>query len=210
MHASTFIRVRQAREIKRAARHSWRIGRELTRYVVINFPAPDPGDELAPQRAFRAIRIKCASWWDYKRSSSPELGPLTDVRTWENCNGILHANWMVHVPARLEAEFDRKLSKWIKDVIGDVRPGTYVNGPLYNLNGLLNYVLKGTEEAKAAKLGIDYEDQGAVWGRRAVASIGLGKVARARDWQSGSVINTAWKYKRPSPFAPSRSRTIGI
>lgn len=201
MQPSKAIRPRQTREIKRAARHAWRVGRELTRYVVINFPNPPEGDELAPQRAFMEIRRKCRSWWDYKRKKDPTIGPLTDIKIWENKNGIIHMNWLVRIPDDLVDEFSVKREKWIEKVIPGQPDGTVKDEAIYNLNGVLNYVLKGTEPNKAATFGIRPSDQGVIWGRRATASINLGRSARDRDWQDGSVVQKAWKYRKPSPHA---------
>lgn len=201
MGSSREIRARQTREIKRAARHAWRAGRDLTRFVVINFPLPEEGNELAAQRQFRAIRNMCRSWWDYLRAKKTVNGPLTDVRTWENKNGILHVNWMVHIPEDLAAEFTIKLDLWIGKVLADGKPEASKNQSIYNLNGLLNYILKGTEKTKAGRFGIEPIDQGVIWGRRAVASMNLGRSARNRDWQAGTLSVTEWAYTRPSQYA---------
>ena len=204
MRPSQEIRTRQTREIMRAARHAWRLGRPLTRYIVINFPEPAEGDELVPQRTMTAIRNKCRSWWDHKRKAEPSLGALTDVRVWENKHGILHVNWLVRVPEHLEEEFDKKLDRWLGKVVPDQPAEAVKKTAIYNLNGLLKYVLKGTEQNNADRFGIDPVNQGEVWGRRAAASINLGKVARDRDWQGDSLVHRSWSYRKPSPHASAQ------
>jgi hypothetical protein len=60
---------------------------------------------------------------------------------------------------------------------------------IYNLNGLLPYVVKGTEPGYAEKIGVTPADQGAIWFRRAVPSMSLGRAARERDWVNGRIVN---------------------
>lgn len=197
MPASQHIRAVQARELKRAVRHSWRLGRPLNRYAVIAFDTPAYGDEYAADRAFQKIRIKFRSWLDYQRRKHPEIGPITDARTWELRGSILHVNWLVHVPFGLEDAFVAKLKRWTHAVIGEHGEEVQKNKAIYNLNGLLSYVLKGTDPAHAWRVGVDPVDQGTIWGRRAVASISLGRTARERDWESGAVVNQESRWRRP-------------
>lgn len=185
MKPSTTIRSRQTREILRAGRHSWKIERDLNQYVVINF-TPVEGDELRPQKLFREIRRKVQSWLYYKRRIR-FVDPLTDVRVWENASGLLHVNWALHIPPWLQNEFSQKLPIWITSVIGSVASmGGYAAREIYNLNGLLRYMLKGTQQPEA--FGIRPSKQGEVWGRRAAASNCLGKAARERDKTSGLIV----------------------
>lgn len=196
MKASACIRPRQAREILRAGRHAWRIERELNTFVVINFDFPE-WDELKPQRQFRAIRTKARSWMYYKRNKR-WVDPLTDLRVWENANGIMHVNWTLHVPAEFQDEFAKKLPMWIEAVFGECPKGCYKLTPVFNLNGLMRYMLKGTQEAHAHRFGIRHSPQGDVWGRRAQASACLGRTARDRDKTSGLIVRTsAYEQKTP-------------
>lgn len=187
MKASTAIRSRQTREILRAGRHAWRIERDLNHFIVINFSTPD-GDEFRPQRLFREVRRKFQSWLYYKRRQR-FTDPLTDVRVWENVDGLLHVNWAVHVPEWLRAEFLEKLPLWISKALGGLSEGGYSVQDIYHLNGLLRYMLKGTEKGEA--FGIRNSPQGEVWGRRAVAATCLGKAARGRDQSSGLAVRVS-------------------
>lgn len=201
MAPTTHIRPRQTREMKRAARHAWRIGKPLSRWVIINIPQPPTGDELRPQRQFSAIRKKAWSWWNHQRKLGLVSGAFCDWRVWESPNGFLHVNWLVHIPDDLLVAFGQKLVKWVAKIIPDLEPQALYNGAIFNVNGLLNYTLKGTDPEKAERFGIEPTYQGEIWGRRAVASMSLGKAARERDWKNAAVVNKAWKYRRPSQHA---------
>jgi len=181
----------------RAARHAWAIQRDLTHFIVINFPVRD-GDELAPQRDFRKIRTKARSWL-YHRRSHRIVDPLTDVRTWESASGVEHVNWLIHIPHGLTGEFLAMLPVWIGKVFGSLPEGAYHVEEIYNLNGVLKYILKGTQQGHAHRFGINPVYQGEVWGRRAVASTCLGKTARERDEFDGQVVRTSRFRKQKTP-----------
>lgn len=180
------------------------MGTPLTRWVIINFEKPPAGDEFLPQRQFCAIRKKAWSWWANHRSKGNVEGPFSDCRIWECPDDFLHVNWLLRVPDTLLPEFQKKLEKWVAKVLPDNVPNALYEGEIFNVNGLLKYTLKGTDATKADRFGIDHVDQGEVWGRRAVASMNLGKAARERDWETGKVVETAWRYRRPSPHAAGR------
>lgn len=197
MRSSKAIRPRQTREILRAARHAWAIDRELNFFIVINFPLRD-GDELSPQKDFRKIRTKARSWM-YHRRKSRVVDPLTDVRVWEAKSGIVHVNWMLHVPDGLIAAFLERLPVWIEKTFGVLSPECYHVTPIYNVNGLLRYALKGTEKGHAHRFGIRHDHQGEVWGRRAVSATCLGRSARERDASSGLIVRTSKFRKTENP-----------
>lgn len=204
MRPTTCIRAKQAREITRAANHAWRIGQDLTRYIVINFPQPGEGDELLPAHQFREIRRKAWGWWSYKRKHDKALGRFTDLHSWEDRNDIRHVNWLVHIPRALEAEFSQKLEKWITKVVGDHPVETFKNKEIYNVMGLVRYILKGIEPRSARKFQIEPSGQGTIWGRRSAASKNLGRSARERDWEEGHVVRKHWTHRKPSIHAPDR------
>lgn len=185
MKPSKFINSKQVREILRAGRHAWRVERGLNYYIVINFNH-DENDELKAQRNFRNIRKKCISWLYYKRKNDA-VSPLTDIRTWENRIENIHVNWALHVPEKYEAEFLKKIPVWIKKELGLIDDGRYHIKKTYNVNGLLRYMLKGVDPSKGYRFEIRPLNQGKVWGRRAVASTCLGKMARKRDFSEGRV-----------------------
>lgn len=207
MKASTSIRSRQTREILRAGRHAWRIERDLNCFVVINFSTRE-GDELRPQRLFREIRRKLQSWLYYKRRTR-FTDPVTDLRVWENKDGLLHVNWAIHVPEWLRAEFLEKLPLWISKALGGrLSDGDYSVQDIYHLNGLLRYILKGTEKGEA--FGIRQAPQGEVWGRRAVAATCLGKVARDRDTSSGLAVRVSRRSSSRKQKTPAEAGVLRV
>jgi len=191
MKPSKIINSKQAREILRAGRHAWYIERELNYYIVINFNH-DENDELKAQRNYRNIRRKCLSWLYYKKKND-EVHPLTDVRTWENRIENIHVNWALHVPEKYEDEFLKKIPIWIRKELGNIAEGRFHIQKIYNVNGLLRYMLKGVDPSKAYRFEIIPTSQGKVWGRRAVASTCLGKMARKRDFSEGKVKRESTK-----------------
>lgn len=186
MKPSSYIRPRQTREILRAGRHAWRLERGFNRFVVITFHCP-LGDERRPHEQFKVIRTKARSWLYYKRRER-FMDPLTDVRTWEHIGDRYHVNWALYVPPGYEDEFEEKLATWIEKALGHAVPDEdYRVGNVYHVNGLLRYMLKGTLQSHAHRFDIRPTPQGEVWGRRAVAATCLGKAARERDRENGTV-----------------------
>lgn len=182
---SYYIRPRMALEVLRAGAHAWKLQRTLNRFVVITFDCP-LGDELRPQRLFREIRRKAVTWLYYKRRTR-FMDPLTDVRTWEHVGDRYHVNWALHVPPGYEDEFETKLSVWIEKVMGTASREDYWVGEAYHAKGLIRYMLKGTDPAYAPRAEIRPSFQGEVWGRRAAVATCLGRAARARDRENGTV-----------------------
>lgn len=186
---SRHIRPRQAREVLRAARHSYRTGRTLNWVVTIDFGWPDLGQELQPSRTFRTIRRRVCAWWDYKRKKGLVEGPICDLAVWEAPSGKHHVNWMMHIPEPLRDEAQVVIASRTRKVMGEHPADTLHQQAIYNLNGLLPYVVKGTEPGYAEKIGVTPADQGAIWFRRAVPSMSLGRAARERDWVNGRIVN---------------------
>ena len=196
---SHHIRPRQAREILRAARHSFRIGRPLNWHATIDFGWVEQGDELEPSRTMRDIRRRLCSWWDYKKKRGVVQGPICDTVIWEAPNGQHHANWLLHIPDHLKAEVESVIGKRLRKVMGDVPDDTLHQQPIFNLNGLVAYLLKGTEPNYATKIEIRPVYQGTVWFRRAVPSMSLGRAARERDWLAGQIVNANQTRGLPFP-----------
>lgn len=178
----------------------------MNHFVVINFDVSE-GDELRPQRLFREIRRKFQSWLYYKRRQR-FTDPVTDVRVWENKDGLLHVNWAVHVPEWLRDEFLEKLPGWIAKGLGSLSEGGYSVQDVYHLNGLLRYMLKGTQ--KAESFGIRHSPQGEVWGRRAVASTCLGKAARDKDKSSGLAVRVSRRASPQKQKAPTEAGALRV
>jgi len=190
LQPSDYIRSRQAREMRRAARHSYRMGRALNWQVTIDYGWQEIGDELKPSRLHRDIRKRVWSWWDYKRKKGEVTGPLYDWTTWEAPNGKHHANWLLFIPDELIEEAETVILNRSEKVLGELSSDTVHQQPIYNLNGIVDYSLKGTEPEYAEKVDIDHEPQGTIWCRRAVPSRALGRAARDNDWRTGAVVNS--------------------
>lgn len=185
---SCHIRPRQTREVLRAARHSWRIGRPINWEVVIDFGWIEPGSELRPSRQFRDIRKRFCSWWDYRRKKGSVRGSICDLAIWEAPGGKHHVNWLLSIPVHMVPDAQAAIAKILHKVLGDQPDDTLHQQPIFNLNGKLLYVLKGTEPDYARQLDIRPKDQGAIWFRRAVPSMSLGRAARERDWARGLIV----------------------
>lgn len=147
------------------------------------------GDEIQPKKLHQAIRKKVRSWWDYKRKKGEVNEPLLDVTIWEAPEGKLHAHWMLQIPLSLLKEAEAVIRSRCEKVLPILQCDTFHCRKIYNLNGLMAYLLKGTEPEYAKKIDIIPENQGPVWGRRTTSSMALGKSARERDWRLGLVVN---------------------
>lgn len=210
MLVSTEIRSRQAREILKAGRHAWAIERDLNTYVVINFISP-LGDEFRPQREFQKIRTKARSWLYNKRGGGlfgstgkgkdkGFVDPITDLRVWENANGRVHVNWPIHIPKKYQKEFRKKLPVWIEKVFGDLPARCFKVKRIYNINGLMRYMLKGTQREYAKRIKVRPVPQGEVYGRRAQCSGSLGRAARSKAEEQGLVVRKSERFgKRKAP-----------
>lgn len=199
MKPSHHIRSRQALEIRRAIRHSFRINTVLNWQVTIDYGWQEFGSELVPSQQHSNIRKRVWSWWNYKRKKGEVIGKFCDTVIWEAPNGKHHANWLIFCPDILLDELQEVIKNRCQKVLGDQPFDTIHQQNIYNLNGLIDYLLKGTEEEYAKSVGIEPEYQGEVWCRRAVPSISLGRAARNRDWRTGAVVNTKKTKGLPLP-----------
>ncbi len=188
MQKSEYIRSRQARETMKAGRHSYRMGKPLNWQVTIDFGFQDEGDELKPSKNYQDIRKRFWSWWDYKRKRGQVTGRVYDIYTWEAPDGKQHVNWLIYIPENLLGEACSVIENRCEKVIGRLNPDTVHQQAIYNLTGVLRYVLKGTETEYAKKIDIRPKKQGTIWCRRAVPSRALGKMAREQDWRSEAVV----------------------
>lgn len=199
MRASQYIRSRQARELLRAVRHTYWMGRPVNWHVTINYGWPDAGDELVPSQSHRGIRRRFWSWWNYKRKKGQVTGDLYDAVIWEAPNGKHHAHWMIYIPPELLPEAIAVIENRAAKVLGVIDHDTVHQQDIGNVNGLLSYLLKGTEPEYANQIGIRPEYQGAIWCRRAVPSMALGRAARERDWQTNRTVQKDKTNGLPAP-----------
>lgn len=197
MQASEHIRPRQTREMLRAGRHAYYLGRPLNHQATIDFGWLDAGDELLPYRQMQDIRRRVWSWWAYKRRKGMVVGALVDWLTWEAPNGKHHANWFINVPDELRSELALVIESRCRKVLGNLARDTVHQQAIWNTNFAMFYTLKGTEEAYARQIGINPTPQGVIWFRRAYASRALGRAAREHDWNGGQVAERPKANLRP-------------
>lgn len=141
---------------------------------------------LSGTEIFARVRHKFRDWMNsrFKKLGFQPAAPAY-VYSHENPDGNPHVNWMVHVPEFLLEEFRKKLPKWLGKAQGCVRPfdiDVQLVDP-HTDKVLAKYILKGTDERYVPYLHLQNyaEPQGQVFGRRATASIAIGRKAR-RDF----------------------------
>lgn len=157
------------------------LGRPLNNYITINFDAAstDKSNDI-----FQAIRHKFRDWYNRRTKKLYGLAlPPMYVYTHENPGGHTHCNWVVHVPAELQSEFDSKRSKWIARAHGNVRKydvKAQAVDPV-TAKSLAKYLIKGIDPRFAGYLHLQAyaSPQGRIWGRRAGTSPALSRAARS-------------------------------
>ena len=154
----------------------------LNVYVVINLRDTDT---LGAATAFEHIRHKYRDWLAYHSRKLGVRLPPQYVFSFE-APGNPHVNWVLRVPPRLMAEFQRKLPLWIAKVLGPAGPHD-LHAQLLNPDGaykaLANYICKGCDPAfiehfYLKDLHDEHGAQGPFWGKRAGVSPSLNKSAR--------------------------------
>lgn len=174
------------------------IGLPLNHYVVINLDEQQSG--IAATTIFTRIRHKFRDWLNgrIKKHRHAPMPPAY-VYSHENPAGNPHVNWMVHVPDYLMSEFLKKLPQWVERAQGNVgRFDIKVQGVDPQTDKTLaKYILKGTDERYVPYLHLQNyaEPQGQVFGRRATASIGIGRTARRASGFVPRLHRHDWKRK---------------
>lgn len=156
------------------------LGRPLNLYVVIHL------HEKASASAatlFERIRHKYRDWLSHKAKTMGRLGLAPAyVYVFENPAKNPHVNWVVHIPASLQAEFQRKLPRWVERAQGQLHENDIHCQPieLNRAKRLAKYILKGTDSAFVEHFHLQdvHKPQGSVWGKRAGISPSLGNTAR--------------------------------
>ncbi|MGJ5009397.1 hypothetical protein ACQR05_16630 [Bradyrhizobium oligotrophicum] len=156
-------------------------GAPLNVYAVINLRDLP---EQSAATAFERIRHKYRDWLAYhSRKLGVRLPPMY-VFTFE-APGVPHVNWVLRVPPRLQAEFFRKLPKWVERVQGRLQPFD-IDARRIEERGyksLANYISKGCNPRYIrhfylTDLHNNHGHQGEFWGKRAGVSPALNKSAR--------------------------------
>lgn len=174
---------KSAQNVFRAFDYAHAKGYTLNTQVVINL---SDTTQRAANRTFMQIRHKYCDWLAHKRKKH---GNKTDVHkpmwvsTFEDPTGNNpHVNWVLYVPPKLRAEFEKKLLQWVNRVQGlrkfdvdvtQITPGTH--------KSVAKYILKGIDPLFVGHFHLEeyYEGpQGEFWGRRASVSPTLNKEPR--------------------------------
>jgi hypothetical protein len=175
------INRRVTQSIFRAFDYGKEIGTPLTLYVVINLHETI---EKCAASIFSDIRHRFRDWLYYRRRKGQGDTPApVYIYALENPNNAHpHANWAIHIPPELEAEFCRKLPQWVTKAQGvcgiydcDVQP---INQDY--AKKLAKYIVKATDPAFIDHFYLREEasDQGTVYGKRAGVSPSLGHAVR--------------------------------
>lgn len=157
-------------------------GIPLNIYVVINLR--DTAD-LGAATAFERIRHKYRDWLAHHSKKMAVRIPPQYVFSFE-APGNPHVNWVLRVPPRLMAEFQRKLPLWVCKVLGPIGPhdlDVQLKKPDSAYKALANYICKGCDPAYIEHfylkdLYAEHGAQGLFWGKRAGVSPSLNKSAR--------------------------------
>lgn len=175
------INRRVTQSIFRAFDFATAIGSPLNLYVVLNLLERD---EATAAELFARVRHKYRDWLNYKGKIAPEAAtPPAYVYTLENPSGAHpHVNWALYIPPQLQAEFERKLPRWLEKVQGECRPhDCHVQSINQRFSKrLAKYVVKATEAGYVKHFFLEEvaSDQGKILGKRAGVSPSLGHVAR--------------------------------
>jgi hypothetical protein len=152
---------------------------------------------------FANIRERFRNWLAHKRKKDSRIPPPMGVHTFENPDGHMHVNWVVHVPPGHEREFERKARRWVERAHGASEPFDVVIKPItHTPKSLAKYILKGTDPRFVDHffLGEVAAPQGEVWGRRAGISQAVGIRARKK---AGFKPRRGRRYQPPAITAPA-------
>jgi hypothetical protein len=186
---SDFISGRQADELDAAFRYAMAQGRPLSHYLYLVLYFGFPDDPRRVSGTFHRLRRHhLTPWWHHRMQGRepPEfIWALESVNTVAGRNW--HANLVIYLPKKLQAEFSAKLPLWLARVTGVFRVSDnavdvqVVAEHLGGLAGLRNYFLKGVHPALRARYGLRRTaSQGRIFGKRVGVSESLGPKARER------------------------------
>lgn len=173
------------------------IGLPLTHLVTIHLTGCPPEEASA---RFAKLRSNLFGKWisrPISRGAVPACSP-TFVWVIENESGILHAHWLLHLPARRVKEFSEKLPGWVKSVTGSA---PYAGGIHVRLadtpESAGKYMQKGIDPFWGKVYQIDFSDQGPVHGKRSGYSRNIGPTAKKRLRDTG-------QYRKAQKWVPRR------
>lgn len=192
MRGSFYLPHRAAANVTRAREFADALGRSLNTMVSINYGLTDcrPEDMSA---SFERLRDNYFGPWFRRTLRGPlepaERGPPTYVWVAEGRPGHHNVHWMVHVPAALRSEFDRRLPEWLAKTAGAPLKGALHVQTARTPAGAIDYMLKGLHPRHAKRFNIDHDYQGEVTGKRCGVSKNLGPTAIKRARVTATVVN---------------------
>lgn len=184
MRSRSDIDHRQVRNILRAVTFAERQGRPLNLFVTLSLGHSACSVDRASS-VFERLRDNHFTKWlrdMAHRKHEPRWLPPLYVWSIENKPGFPNVHWLVHVPATLRADFERKLCVWLTRLAGPLdnsqRPIDVRSAP--KPIGAAKYLAKGIDPKYAKLYAIDAIPQGLIYGKRAGVSKALGPTAIAK------------------------------
>jgi hypothetical protein len=182
---TTDITYKAAHNIILAARFS-ASRRPLNRLLTIN-NLTDRSDR--PQPVVTKYLKYIGDWLRYGRTPLQALWvlerePATNV----------HVHILLHIPSALTRSFNRHCREWLRLSGVSWTPKVIHSEPVFDLMGLVAYILKGTEEAACRALStelpipITHRPQGPIIGKRCGTSQSIGAAARL-----GKAASPRWR-----------------
>ena len=178
--ATECITIATASNIRVATNAAEAMGLPLTHFVTITFALTACGTEKGV-RAFAKLRNAYFNKWVARKRVKASWTPTQPAHIWvfENPDDFLHTHWAVHIPAGAEAEFMRKLYRWLEIVTGGpLGEGALDVRPVDDASRLALYMLKGADERYTQYSRIRHEPQGTMQERRCGVSRALNRTAR--------------------------------
>lgn len=166
--ASQYISLKQARCWAERVRAAERSARPLNVYVVITWKYV-PVDR-SPREAFGRLLERLRKW------QMARYGEAAYAYVWENPGGLLHTNLLVHCPQAGRSSLRKMLTGWLS-AAGRLETAALSFEPIYYLEGLIAYLMKGGDRAVQAEFDVPLDHcrpQGRVVGKRLGVSQRLG------------------------------------
>lgn len=179
---SHFIRRRPGSNALHAVRFAANLKRPLNTFVTVNITHTSCPIDVVSKRFAELRNQRFQRWADYKPRGISEArnGPPTFIWSIENSNGVINIHWLVYISPKFRKEFDIKIIKWVKSIMGPIDDTECVVDikDAYNPEGAKLYMMKGLEPVYAKAWKIRHKYQGLVIGKRCGTSINIGRSAR--------------------------------
>lgn len=163
-------------------------GGRMNLFVTLNFTHTESSPSDASYAMQRLVSDRFSRWFRYQSTRASRLGdgafgPV--IYTWvAEAKSGRHFHWCLHMPEELRLDFEKRLPKWISDVVGPISDeGGCINiRDIYGIMGAARYCMKGINPIHAGRRHIRPEEQGTVYGKRVAISRSLSKKARGKTY----------------------------